>query len=229
MKNFLLAVSVLFIGTHSYAQQSQWTVKSGESIKEVLGDSVIFQYPQFMPGAVYFKDQTISPGRFNLNLVNGEMQFIDPLEDTMTLADESTIQYIIIKTDTFYYDKVYVNLMHGNAIAKLAKVVAIVPGDIQKIGGYGQASSTSAINTYSYFYNGSQFSRLTADKIMTLHKRSIYFIGDNFNHFLPANKENIHSMFTKQALAIDRFIKENKIVLNKEADLVKLIDFLGKG
>ena len=229
MKFFLLAVSVLLMGAHSYAQHSQWTVKSGESIREVLGDSVIFHYPQFMPGSIYFKDETVSTARFNLNLVNGEMQFIDPLEDTMTVADERTIRYIIIKTDTFYYDKVYVNLIHGNAIAKLAKVVAIVPGDIKKEIGYGQTSSTSAINTYSYFYNGGQFSRLTVDKTITLHKNSIYFIGDNFNHFLPANKMNIHSMFANQKLAIDNFIKENKVVLDKEADLVKLIDFLEKG
>ena len=228
MKNFLLIVSALLIGAHSYTQHNQWTVKAGENIKEVLGDSVIFQYPQFMPGSVYFKDKTVSIARFNLNLVNGEMQFIDLSEDTMTLDNESTIQYIIIQTDTFYYDKVYVNLIHGNAIAKLAKVVAIVPGDIQKVGGYGQASSTSSINSSSYFYNGNQIVKLNEDKIITLHKRTIYFIGDNFNHFLPVNKENIHSMFTKQKLAIDNFIKENKIVLDKEADLLKLIDFLEK-
>jgi len=229
MKIFLITVSVLLIGAHSYAQHGQWTVKAGESIKEVLGDSIIFQYPQFMPGSVYFKDKTVSIARFNLNLVNGEMQFIDPSEDTMTVDNEGTIQYIIIQTDTFYYDKVYVDLIHSNAIAKLAKVVAIVPGDIQKVGGYEQPSSVSSINSSSYFYNGSQVVKLKEDKIITLHKRTIYFIGNNFNHFLPANKKNIHSMFTKQHMAIDNFIKENKIVLDKESDLLKLIDFLEKG
>jgi len=182
-----------------------------------------------MPGSVYYKDNTASAARFNLNLVNGEMQFINPLEDTMTVADERTIQYIVIKTDTFYYDKVYVDLIHGNATAKLGKVVAIVPGDIQKVGGYGQASSSSAINTYSYFSSGGQIARLNQDKVIKLHKRTIYFIGDNFDHFLPVNKKNIYSMFTKQEPAIDNFIKENKIALDKEADLVKLIDFLEKG
>ena len=229
MKILLLTVSVLLFCADGYAQPSQWTVKAGESIKEVLGDSSIFQYPQFIPGSVYFKDKTVSTALLNLNLVNGEMQFIDPSEDTMTITNEHLIRCIIIQTDTFYYDKVYVKLIHGNATAKLAKVVAIVLGDIQKAGGYKQASSTASIDSYSYFYNGSQFSRLTEDKIITLHKRTIYFIGDKFNHFLPAYKKNIYNLFTKQKPAIDNFIKENKIVLDKEADLIKLIDFLKKG
>lgn len=217
---------ILLLSANGYAQT--WTVKAGESIKEAMGDSVIFRYPQFLPGIVYFKSGTASTASLNLNLVNGEMAFINGAGDTMTVDYESAIKQIVIQTDTFYFDKVYVELVYGNATAKLARVIAIVPVDAQKVGGYDQASSTSAINSAAYFFNGNQVSRLSANKVLLLHKKTTWFIGDKFNHFLPAAKKNVYKMFGKQQPTIENFIKENKPVFTREEDLVKIIDLLGK-
>ena len=227
MRIYLYTVFILFLCANGYAQR-RWTVKAGESIKEAMDDSIIFRYPQFVPGTVYFKNGPASTAALNLNLVNGEMEFINGAGDTMTVDYESALKYIVIQTDTFYYDKVFVELMYGNATAKLARVVAIVPVDAEKVGGYDQASSTSAINTAGYFFNGNQFSRLTANKVLVLHKKTTYFIGDKFNHFLPAAKRNIYKMFGKQQPAVENFIKENKPVFNRKEDLVKIVDLLGK-
>lgn len=229
MKPFTFVFITLFIYSDSNAQNREWVVKSGESIREVLGDSVIFRYSQFTLGSVYFKDGNNSNTRLNLNLVNGEMQFITTSGDTMTVANEYTIKYIIIKKDTFFFDKVYLESIYGNAKAKLAKMQIIKSGDIQKMGGYDQPSSVSAINNSSYFYNGSQVSKLTERTLLKLHKATIYFIGDRFNNFLPAHKKNIIKMFSGKKTAIETFIKENKIELTKEDDLMKLTHFLGNG
>jgi hypothetical protein len=226
MRMSLYTFFILLLTTNGYAQT--WSVKAGESIKEAMGDSIIFRYPQFKPGTVYFKTGTASTASLNLNLVNGEMEFLNGAGDTMTVDYESEIQYVVIHTDTFYYDKVYVELVHGNGTAKLAKVVAIVPVDAQKVGGYDQASSTSAINTAGYFFNGNQYSRITANKVMVLHKKTTWFIGDKFNHFLPAAKKNVYKMFAKQQPQIESFVKENKPVFTREEDLVTIIDLLGK-
>ena len=61
-----------------------------------------------------------------------------------------------------------------------------------------------------------------------MHKETIFFIGDSFNNFQPAVKKNIYKIFNTKISTVEPFIKENKIVLSKEDDLVKLIDFLGK-
>lgn len=228
MRYFLLVVSVVFMCTYVCAQETVWTVKSGESIKGALGDSIIYRYPKFEPGAVYFRNGTFSDAHLNLNLVNGEMQFINFSGDTMTVDYENAIRYVVIKTDTFYFDKVYIELVYTNAAAKLAKVVAIVPFDAQKVGGYDQATSTSSINSASYFFNGNQYSRIAENKVLILHKKSTYFIGDNFNHFLPVSKKNSYKLFNKKKPAIDAFLKENKIVFVKEEDLVKLVELIGK-
>jgi hypothetical protein len=176
---------------------------------------------------VYFKDGNSSNACLNLNRINGEMQFINSSGDTMTVSNEHTITYITIKADTFFFDKVYLESVRVNAKAKLAKMQAFKSGDTPKMGGYDQPSSVSSINNSSYFYNGSQVSRLTERKVLKLYKETLYFIGDRFNNFLPAHKKNIIRMLSSNKTAIETFIKENKIVLTKEADLIKLIDFLG--
>lgn len=228
MKTFLFTAGMWFLFSAGYAQHATWTVKSGESLKTALGDSIIFRYPKFEPGVVYFKNGTASAAMLNLNLTNGEMQFISPAKDTLTVDNEQTISSVIIKADTFYFDKVFVELIQNNGVAKLARMENFVPIDMQKMGGYEQATSTSSINSASYFFNGNQSANLVQDKLIVLRKKNNYFIGDKFNHFLPANKKNITKLFNKQARLINDFLKENKIVFVKEADLLKLIDLLGK-
>jgi hypothetical protein len=229
MKFFLFVLTTLFIYDSSKAQNKEWIIPAGEDIKNFLGDSIIFRYPQFTQGFVYFRDETISNALLNLNLINGEMQFIAPSKDTMTVTNEGTIKYITINKDTFYYDKGFVELVHSNAGAKLAKIDIIKPVALKKTGAYGQSSSASAISTVSSFYNNSnQFTKLTENKEVTLRKETIYFIGNNFNKFLPAFKKNIYELFNEKEPGIESFIKDEKIKLNKKDDLIKLVDFIGK-
>lgn len=228
MKTFLFITGIWLLCITGYGQQQTWTVKAGESIKAALGDSIVFRYPKFEPGIVYFKNGTASSALLNLNLTNGEMQFISGTKDTLTLDYEQTINTVVIHADTFYFAKVFVELIRSNAVAKLAKMQTFVPIDMEKMGGYDQATSTSSINSASYFFNGTQSTMLTQNKLMVLRKKNNYFIGDKFNHFLPANRKNIAKLFNKQAGTIDDFLKENKISFVKETDLLKLVDLLGK-
>jgi len=223
---FLLISTALF--THAYSQQNRWTVKAGESIQQVLGDSVIYRYRQFLPGVVYYKDGRASRGSLNLNCITGEMEFIAPGKDTLSVANEISIYYITIQTDTFYFDKVFVELIHGNAAAKLGKVEIIKITDVQKEGAFGQMSSTGSIEAVASYYGGSQTYKLTEKSTVTVEKRTIFFIGNSENNFLPAVKKNIIKMFSRKSSSIESFIKENKIAISKEDDLVALIDFLGK-
>jgi len=228
MKFFLFVLTILCMYGNSNAQNKEWTIPAGEDIKNFLGDSIIFRYPQFIQGFVYFRDERVSNALLNLNLVNGEMQFIAPSKDTMTVTNEATIKFITISKDTFYYDKGFVELVHTNAGAKLAKIDVIKPVYLKKTGAYGQASSASAISTVSSFYNSNELTKLTENKEVTLRRETIYFVGNNFNKFLQASKKNIYELFNNKEPAIEAFIKNEKIELNKKDDLIKLVDFIGK-
>jgi len=230
MKKAALAIIAILAYSHNAcSQNNQWKVKSGEEINESVPDSVRFRYPQFVTGHIYFKDGIISNAPLNYNLLNGEMQFITRGKDTLTIANEVTIKFIVINNDSFYYDKVYMELVTGNASVKLAKKESLKIGDVEKISAYDQPSSTSAMSTISYLYNGSgDLTKLNQRVNLLLIKQTLYYIGDNYNHFLPANKKNVIKMFGRKQHEIENFLNENKIGFNKEDDLKKLVNFLQK-
>src|SRR4051812_23148091 len=148
MKYLLLnVVAIMLFNYLTYAQTDHWTVKPGENINSVLPTDVKFHYDKFTEGGVFFRDGKRSNASLNYNLLTEEMQFIAPMGDTLAVDNEATIRYIVIGNDSFYYDKTYVQLITGNAIAKLAKKEALGISDVKKAGAYDQFSSTSSITT----------------------------------------------------------------------------------
>lgn len=222
------ATCCLLASIRLFAQSDNTTVKAGEKISDAISPKTKFNYPDFISGNVFFKDGTSSQALLNFNLLNEEMQFIDPKGDTLSLANEAIIKYILIDSDTFYYSKGYLELIKGNTLVKLAKKQRLKIGDVRKIGGYDQASSVSAITSYSSLNNGRQVTNLTQRAEVLLSKEITYFLGDNYNHFLPVNKKNIMKMFGKKEVGIEHFLEENKIRFNNVDDLKRLIDFLQK-
>jgi len=198
----------------------------GQDANTALAGDVQFQYPNFTQGIVFFRDGTASGARLNYNLLTNEMQFIAPKGDTLALMNEATIKYISIGNDTFFYDKAYLQLVSGNPVAKLAKRVTIKVGDIKKEGGYGGVSSTSAITNYNSIEVDGQAKKLTMQQEITFRKNTAYYIGDVFNHFMPATKKNVVKMFGKKQNEIEQYLKDNKVLLDKEDDLKALITFL---
>lgn len=224
---FLFTLTLLVIITIK-AQTNTWSVPAGSRINDVLNDSIVYRYPQFTQGFVYFKDGKISRAPLNLNRVTGEMQFISPSNDTLAVANEATVKSIVVQRDTFYFDKFFIEQLHNAVTAKLGKVEAIIQADLQKEGGYDQMSSTASISTISSLYNGSNSYKLSERIAITLNRKTIYFIGNNFNHFLPASKKNVLKMFNTKSTAIELFLKENNISFANEADLDKLVEFIAQ-
>ena len=224
----LLTCYVLIFCFSLKAQSESWTVKAGQEIREAISPDVLFRYPKFVTGNVYFKDGRISQVPLNLNLLNEEMQFIDPNGDTLTIANEATLNYISINNDTFYYSKGYLEAVAGNSFAKLGKKQRLKVGGFKKIGGYDQASSASAISSVTSISNGMEIAKMKPKQDILLVKEIDYYIGDKYNYFERATKKNIIKMFGRNEPAIEEFLRDNKIRYNNPDDLKKLIDFLQK-
>lgn len=228
LKRLVLSLAPALLLHCSNAQTNQWTVKTGESIQEVLGDSTIYRYPQFVDGRVYYDDGKVSRGLLNFDRLTGQMEFIAPSRDTLAIANEATVKFIAVQNDTFYFDKVYLELIHHNAGTRIGKMDVIKLLDIKKEGAFGQMNSTSSITSTSSFYNGRQDYQLTQKGEITLKEQTKYFISHGNDDFLPATKKNIHKIFSQKMSAIEPFMKENNIDISKQEDLVRLIDFLEK-
>ncbi len=216
----------LFICSKIAAQKNKVVVSGNNDIAAATPDSVKYSYPGFVFGKVYFRDGSVGASMLNYNLLLGEMQFINPSGDTLSLANEITIQYVTINEDTFYYDKAYLKLITENKKAKLAKNEKLSLSDIKKGSAYDSYTSLGGIENVTSLNLGSRMVNLTDNKqmIFTLH-RALY-ISDAYNHFVPATMKNLRKLFGKNK-DLDTYLSEHKVDFAKEADLKALVEFVG--
>ena len=140
----LLCICIGLFSVPAFAQPGKtYTIKPGENIIKVISVNEIFKYPSFVIGTVIFKDGRNVRSRLNYNSLIGQIQFIDLKGDTLSLAEEETVRYIVIGTDSFCYDKGYIELIIDGSPIRLGKKVLFKEFE-QKPGSYGLSSGTTA-------------------------------------------------------------------------------------
>jgi hypothetical protein len=219
-----LCLCVVLLSVYAFAQSGNtYTIKPGESIINVISISEVFKYPSFVVGTVIFKDGRNVRSRLNYNSLIGQIQFIDLKGDTLSLAEEETVRYIIIDRDSFCYDKGYIELITDESSVRLGKKVFFKEFE-QKPGSYGLSSGTTAAVSLSSILEKRAF-ELNTDQELVLIKSVEYFIG-NKNEFLLANKKNVVKLFPKHKKPIETYFDANVISFNEEKDVLKLAEFL---
>ena len=210
-----------------YAQNAElFTVKTGTSISKGVPDSVLYQYPRFTTGSVHFRNGTSTVAQLNYNRFLDEMQFIQASGDTLAVSDEETIKLILVGNDSFYYDKGYFLVVSNNSSLKLAIKQGFKIIDKQKKAAYDMSSSVSSIrNVNSYTTEGKIYDIAVAQDVV-LASETHYYIGDEYNKFVPATKKNLMELYPKLRYEINSYIKENGVRFQHKEDLEKLLQFL---
>ena len=226
--HLLLLLPLMYYGNLFAQNNATVIVKAGHTIKESMPTTDLYEYPQFAYGTVNYRDGNISRGSMNYNRFLDELQFITLKGDTLSLTNEKNIRFINIGEDTFFYDQGYIKLVNSTANMKLGIKQMLRIIDKQKMGAYGMVSSTTAIDSYYSFNDGIQVYNLTVMQDLVLAKEVQYYIGDNYNHFVVANKKNVMQLFPRQHRAILSYLKENTVVFNNKEDLDKLVQFLAQ-
>ena len=193
---------------------------------DVLPTADVFFYQHFTSGKVFLRDGTKSEAKLNYNRLVDEMHFIDPKGDTLALADEKNIKYIIIDNDTFYYDGGYVRVLSTGNFVKIAIKQVWMISDTRQIGAYNTTNSSVSIVSHTSYNEGGRLYDLTVNADVILKKVEQYYFGDNYNHFLIADKKNLLKLFPKEEKRIEMYLKENKINFANKDDLEKLVQFL---
>src|SRR6186713_2245117 len=187
MRSLLLLFIILISYTDLSAQDSTFvTIKTGQNVKDVLTTSDIYHYPKFTNGKVFLRDGSMAVGKMNYNRLYGQMLFINPIGDTLALADEKNIKFIVIDKDTFYYDGGYLRLMANGGVVKLTEKQIWVLADIRKIGTHNRPTTTVAVTSFSSYTDGRDAAK-SKDQIMNedvvLRKETQYYFGDKYNLF----------------------------------------------
>lgn len=193
---------------------------------DVLPASDIFSYPNFTNGKVFLRGNTKAEAKLNYNRLVDEMHFIDAKGDTLALDNEKNIQFIVIANDTFYYDEGYVRLLSTGNFLKLAIRQVWLITDTRQVGAYNTTNNSVAMISLTDVNERGRLYDLTVHEDVILTKVETYYFGDNYNHFVSANKANLLMLFPKEERRIGKYLKENKVNFNNKEDIEKLVQFL---
>ncbi|QNF32388.1 hypothetical protein HUW51_06455 [Adhaeribacter swui] len=225
-----LLLGMLLLGapvlcTHALGQTKLKT--DNTAIKKIPNDQK-YQYNNFQPGLVTYNNGAMANAVLNYNFLLDEMQFINPGNDTLSLANEYLIKHVIVAQDTFYYQpKVgYLQLVASYKPVKLGVKQTIQMVQNEKQAAYDQSSAVSAIRQYSFYvdHNG-QVKKLQAKGDVLLVKENTFYIIDQNHKVLPASKAAILTVFQKFKDQVNAYLKANKVNWKQEPDLKKLLEY----
>lgn len=234
MKSIMLVFAVLMVSGIRAQDSTIIFVKAGQSISEVATPSRIYRFPNFTPGKIVFKDETISEGKLNYNFFNEEIEFLTLQGDTLAIAKQQmlNIDFVAVNNQIFYFNTFfkqgYLEEVLNAPIGKLLKRERYSLLKREKIGGYNQPSSTTVIESYGNFTNdqGIMETNLLVKENLTFIKKTDYFLSDKYNRIVPANKRNLLKMFSKNRIEIDTYLKSTELDFEKEEDLKRLLSAL---
>ena len=230
MRLFLtIALLCIFSAADAQEDSSLIFIPAGKMLSDVITPGKIYRFPNFTQGKVYFRDGSVTSATLNYNFLNGHIEFISSNGDTLALVKEQilNLKTVVIDSSRFYSHSVYgyMEQIASNETGKILKKQDYKVYKREKIGGYEQPSSTSAIESYSSFTSadGSILTSLNVRENITLKRVKLFFFGDEYNTFLPATKKNLLKMYPKSKSQLQSYLKESEVDFNNEADLKKLI------
>ena|SRR5687768_9438331 len=225
IKSIHCCVAVGFYCSSVFSQTTgTFTIKAGEDLSAVYKQA--FKYPEFRDGKVMFAYGTPAGGKMNYNFIIGKIQFIGEKNDTLVIADEASIKFISIGTDTFYYDKDnYVEQIANYGKVKLARQQRIKFLDEKNIGAFGIPNSTHDIDSYNTLRANNTYA-LKVNKDLVYSKERKYYFSKGDSQFLIVNRKNLLKEFPHKKTLIENYLKEHEIGYDNEEDLKKLFGYL---
>ncbi|MEP7373240.1 MAG: hypothetical protein ABI675_07580 [Chitinophagaceae bacterium] len=231
MKKIAYFFLLLLVNDGFTQDSSRFLIKADQLVSEVLTPERIYQYPKFLQGRIFFRNQTFTEALLNYNYLSSEIEFIAPGADTMAIAMRQVldIRKIIVNKDTFYYDKGYLQQVLQTPPGKLAKRQMLIVAKQEQLGAFDQPTSTTKVETellFRDYYGSTVTPGMKAREDITLVYRNEFYLGDNYYSFLPANKKNLLKIFPSRKEMIIKYLEENKVNFRNGDDLKKLLLFL---
>ena len=225
----MLAVCMLLAIALSAQDSTMIFIAADRNVSEVLTPAKIYELPKFAEGKILFRDGNRSRAKLNYNFLNGEIEFINPANDTLAIAKNQMllIKEVLIDTQSFVYDHTdgYMELVTKTRLGRLFKKQTYVVIKKEKIGAYNQPSSVSDIASYGSFTDnyGNLVTNLKVRENITLVLRTSYFIANEFN-FLPATKRNMMDLYRPKRSQVELYLKKNPVDFKNGRELRKMFE-----
>lgn len=224
---WLFILLLLSAGLPAFAQgRKTYKVNPGEKVTEALPGDVLYQYPGFIDGYVHFRNTALGSGKMNYNNLIGKIQFIDGNGDTLVLNNDPPIRFVAMATDTFYFEKKWMQLAYPETNILLAKSTVLNLINRQRKGAMGVISEGSVNPVTQLSYNATPLRELPTDEILTFAFYNEYYCGDRFGHFKPATRKGFLSLFGTKEKQMEKYLAEHPVDFLNEEDLKRLVSFI---
>lgn len=223
----IIPLLFFFLFAHYYLIAQEYksvTVKAGTSVKDYFPVSERYLYPNFTNGKVKFKNQIITPSKFNYNLLSGEMEFIQS-KDTLFFPSKKEVDLIVVARDTFYYHDAYLQLIRSGSLSVFIRRSMDIK-NILKQGAMGTVNRSAASESYDFVLTGHISIDLKPVDDMVLQRKDEYLYSTSADEFMHFNKKNIIRSRPGKENDIRNFLKSNTVDWESRDDLLKLADFV---
>lgn len=214
---------ILYLGSHAHAQDTQiLEVPTGNNIIHLIPEKERYQYDQFQGGTVYFVSGVSTSAAMNLNLLNQEIQFINPVGDTLSIARREALDRVEIGKQLFYYRPTigYLEILADFPALKLA---------VHQLIEVTQEGTNNPIlaDPVSKKQNTQP---VAAKRIRTLilTEKKEYFIMDKNKSFHPARRTTFYKIFPDYKTSIRNYLQEHHIRFEQEEDLTQFLKYCSR-
>ena len=223
----MLYFFVLYSGYTIAQDREVIEVSTRDNLNSLVSNDMQYLLPEFSPGYLYYVNSTRDSGKFNYNMLNGEMQFIGPNNTILALANVPDVKMIDIGGRIFYpfKNEEFVEELLATDKMKLQVRRKCDASNMGKKAAYGGYSTTSSITSYRSIERDNWQQNLSETKSMIVKQESFYFLVIENKRIQIKTQQTFTKQFPKHKSAIETFIKENNIRLDKENDLKILVEY----
>lgn len=213
----LISASALVLNAQQvdYLQIKNLNFKEFESAER-------YKFPKYIRSQAYLKDGEVASANFNYDYFSGIMRYISG-NDTLSIANPEDLKYVVMGTDSFFWDKKYFEWVASTSKTRIYKTTDFIYKGADAAGAYGTSTRNFSVNSVDIITDNAM-KGLDLNTILNIEKVTTYYIGHRNGKIIKATKSNIEDMYPKKD--VDGFIKDRKINLNKAEDLVALFAYV---
>ena len=182
-------------------------------------------FPEFVKGTVLMKSAVKNPTMLNYNSLTEEMIF-DTDGKKLAITKLEYIDTVYIEDRKFFplQDK-FVELIYRNKFELYAehKCTVIDPG---KPAAYGGTSQTSSTTSYSSLIAGGLVYQLKLPDGYTTKPYTNYWLKKDGKMSLFISLRQLSKLFDDKSDRYKKYVKEHKVVYDKQESLVDLIKYM---
>jgi hypothetical protein len=217
MKNKYLSEPILMVTMILTAFTTGLTVNAQESVTRH------YVLPDFVEGSALMKNGKTQDAVMNYNMVTEEMIF-EKGDTKLAMTNLEAVDTVYLGTRKFIpHGKVFYEVLLSDKISLFIKhkcnlLQAGTPA------GYGGTSETSATTSISILVNSGSMYKLQLPKEYRVKDASQFWISMDNSESIVTSQKQFLKIFPEKSKELEQFIKQNKLNVRKQDDLVILIN-----